>query len=458
VVKAFCAPALIAASLLLAAKPALVLARQAEPPGASVQRGVLDTPGQVAAERKMLQLLADPEVQAIQRKVEAELGGTARGSSAEAKAQLHQAIILWTGSLILREQAGDPARPQILWVIDDSPHRWHGFDAPGRAASGDAPDNIYRGAFFDGAGRYEITGHVDPARRPAQFTFEFSRGTAGDLALNAQRRGGSDFGNQIAMLSDRTLQVAPNGDFKITIGGEGEGPNHVRTGPVPVALTIRDTLSDWNQQPNRLSIRRLDQTDAAPRDDAALRAQVLSDLPGYLRFWGGFPDLWYAKLPMNKLAGPIPRDGGWGYLAFTPFSLAPDEALVIRLARGGASYFGGQVSDVWTITPDVQKHFSSLNLAQSVPDADGGYTYVVAPKDPGLANWLDTAGLREGQVGFRWQGMEAGTGGAGLIRGAEVVKLSDLAKLEGLARVTPAERKALLAKRAAQFRQRLGEP
>jgi hypothetical protein len=457
-VKALRASVLIAATLLVSAHSAPGLAAPPEGPTVSSQRGALDTPEQIAAERRMLELLADPEVRAIQQRIEAELAATPRGQSAEAKAQLHEAITLWTASLILREQAGDPARPQILWTIDDSPHRWHGFDAPGRAASGDAPDNIYRGVFFEGAGRYEIIGHVDPARRPAQFTVEVSRGTPGDRALNAARRSGSDFGNQIAMLSDRDIQVAPNGEFRITVGGEGDGPNHVGTGPGPVALTIRDTLSDWSQQPNRLSIRRLDQTDAAPRAEAALRAQVLADLPGYLRFWGGFPALWYANLAPNKLVGPIPRDGGWGYLAFAPFSLAPDEALVIRVTRGGASYFGSQISDVWTITPDVQKHFSSLNVAQSVPDQDGGYTYVVALQDPGLANWLDTAGVREGQVGFRWQGMPAGASAAGLVRSAEVMKLSELAALKGAARVTPAERKALLDKRAAQFRSRLGEP
>src|SRR5262245_36455887 len=88
-------------------------------------RGALDTPEQVAAERAVVSLAADPDVQAVQRTIEAELAKGPRAQSAEARPRLHDAVVQWTASLIVREAAGDPAAPLILWAIDDTPHSWH---------------------------------------------------------------------------------------------------------------------------------------------------------------------------------------------------------------------------------------------------------------------------------------------------------------------------------------------
>ncbi len=43
----------------------------------------------------------------------------------------------------------------------------------------------------------------------------------------------------------------------------------------------------------------------------------------------------------------------------------------------------------------------------------------------------------------------------GLMRGFRVIKLADVAKLPGVARVTPKQRQAQLAKRAAEWAYRL---
>ena len=36
-----------------------------------------------------------------------------------------------------------------------------------------------------------------------------------------------------------------------------------------------------------------------------------------------------------------------------------------------------------------------------MPNADGTYTYVIAARDPGVHNWIDTDGLREGILTLR---------------------------------------------------------
>jgi len=62
-----------------------------------------------------------------------------------------------------------------------------------------------------------------------------------------------------------------------------------------------------------------------------------------------------------------------------------------------------QLASGWLCSLDYLHHTASLNLSQAKPDPDGTLPLVVAPKDPGVANWLDTTGLHEGTLFVRWQ-------------------------------------------------------
>jgi hypothetical protein len=91
-----------------------------------------------------------------------------------------------------------------------------------------------------------------------------------------------------------------------------------------------------------------------------------------------------------------------------------------------------------------------------MPNADGTLTLVVAPKDPGVSNWLDTTGLHEGTLFVRWQKLpEMLDPHAQGVRSVRLVKVADLDP--ALPRVSPAERKALLAKRAAAYARRYAD-
>jgi hypothetical protein len=257
------------------------------------------------------------------------------------------------------------------------------------------------------------------------------------------------------MITDRDLTIAPNGSFRITLGGEGAGSNHVATAPGPITIGIRDTLSDWSQRPTRLTLRRVDGQPAAPFSQAELRRRVLAKLGGYVRFWAAFGDSWFGGLEPNSFAAPIPRDGGWGFVAGVRYKLEPGEAILVTTDRGEARYTGFQVIDPWMIAPDARRHQASLNLSQSTPNADGSFTYVISPTDPGVANWLDTGGLHEGFAIIRWQGFPPGATKDGLFRDFRLIKISELSALPALPRVTPAQRQARLKARAAGYVSRL---
>ena len=99
------------------------------------------------------------------------------------------------------------------------------------------------------------------------------------------------------------------------------------------------------------------------------------------------------------------------------------------------------LSNIWGTTLDIVDRTGSLNKAQSVPNDDGSYTYVISPTDPGVANWIDSDGLREGILTLRMA--EFGADGPKEDLGARgrVVKLDDLDdEVPTLRRVSAQER------------------
>lgn len=139
------------------------------------------------------------------------------------------------------------------------------------------------------------------------------------------------------------------------------------------------------------------------------------------------------------------------------FKLAPDEALVINLRTGGAGYFIVPITNWWGTTNDVATRTASLNKAQSVPNADGTYSFVISTADPGVYNWVDPCGMGEGILTLRWAEFENGIPGPDLGADSKVVKLADLksALPPETKFVTVDERAQQLADRAASYAWRL---
>ena len=88
--------------------------------------------------------------------------------------------------------------------------------------------------------------------------------------------------------------------------------------------------------------------------------------------------------------------------SMSPYLLGPDEALVIRARWPECRCANVNLWNRFMQTFDYTRHRSSLNRAQTVADDDGWFTVVVAHRDPGVPNWLDTAGYPEGMIQYRW--------------------------------------------------------
>lgn len=107
---------------------------------------------------------------------------------------------------------------------------------------------------------------------------------------------------------------------------------------------------------------------------------------------------------------------------------------------------------------DIVDRTGSLNKAQSTPNEDGTYTYVISPTDPGVANWIDSDGLHEGILTLRMA--EFGGDGPTEDLGAHgrVIDLDALDReVPALRRVSAQERADELADRRAAYLRRLPE-
>ncbi len=96
---------------------------------------------------------------------------------------------------------------------------------------------------------------------------------------------------------------------------------------------------------------------------------------------------------MGAAAENRPVIGSW--------QLGPDEALLIEVTPPQGVYWSFSLGNPWWETIDYGRHQSSLNGHQAVADPDGILRAVIAHRDPGVANWLDTAGHGSGPVILR---------------------------------------------------------
>jgi len=85
------------------------------------------------------------------------------------------------------------------------------------------------------------------------------------------------------------------------------------------------------------------------------------------------------------------------------YDLAEDEALITEVKiPDQVGYWSLILTNELYETTDWYNNQSSLNDAQAVVDADRVFRAVISARDPGVHNWLDTAGYPRGAIQGRW--------------------------------------------------------
>ena len=108
------------------------------------------------------------------------------------------------------------------------------------------------------------------------------------------------------------------------------------------------------------------------------------------------------------------------------------------------AYWGIQLGDVWYQSLDWWNRQSSLNGHQALVGTDGVFRTVIAHRDPGIANWLDTTGSTQGCITYRWNQADSQP-----VPTVELVAFADLANRldDTWATITPEERSEVLRRR-----------
>jgi hypothetical protein len=307
---------------------------------------------------------------------------------------------------------------------------------------------VYRVIPISGDERYEIHGRVGEHRMTENYF------TLWDAHMGT-----------VDVLNGRTMQVDADGSYTITVDAEPANgrPNHVQTTPAAHEFYIRDVLLDWGRDdPNHIQVERLGGPPASPARTLDEQAEATAAMMAYFADFTGKLSHGVYKMPPNhfNLAWSADKVGAMRNQVYVMgrFDLAPDEAFVVDLSDGGAEYFTVPLGNIWGTTLTIVDRTGSLNKAQSVANDDGTYTYVISPADPGVANWIDSDGLREGILTLRMA--EFGETGPREDLGARgrVVKLDRLdAEVPNLPRVSPEPRAAQLADRRTAYLRRLPE-
>jgi hypothetical protein len=312
---------------------------------------------------------------------------------------------------------------------------------------------VYRFVPIDGASKYELT--IRPtAPGPVQFSFIVYDSFVGEGGKQ------DNLDTPIASLRDQDVKTNADGSFTISIDNSPANgrANHLQTSSQAKVLLIRNTFSEWAvQNPQAASVRRIDgPPNAAPTEEQVTKRAAELVAAGTQTILGWETKGFASKATPNTIAPPFVRGGGWGFAANGSFRIGSDEALVVTLDPVGARYVGFDLTDPWLVSRDHIGATGSLNNNQVQVNADGTFTYVVAPKDPGFANWVDTGGLHEGKLLIRWQALPASAKADGAVREVKLVKVADLksALPAGFKAVSPVQRQALRAARAKDYAHR----
>jgi hypothetical protein len=419
---------------------------------AAAAQSPLATAGQHALDRQSLRVLASEPVKTETALVAQSFAADPYARTVEGKRILEHAVDEVAYAGVVDAINRDPAHARLQWVWAPA-HSWSGAAVPSSKVLMPNVDNVFRIFPVDNRHRYRLTAHLaGPA--PTQLSLQLLPALPGE----------DGWSKVIQEVVDEDIHTQADGSFTLTIGPQPTAgqTNHITTTQDAHFILIRDTIQDWaREMPYRMELTCLDGPgSAAPADDAALAreaANVIHQItPRIVQAkGGGFANSpGFYQGPPNALTSPKIREGGrWGLSSSGHFLLADDEALVLTLDPIGARYLAVQLASGWLSSLDYLHHTASLNLSQITPNADGTVTLVVAPKDPGVANWLDTTGLHEGTLFVRWQKLPKVLDPHA--QGVRSVRLVKVAALEStLPRVSPAERQLRLNKRAAAYARR----
>jgi hypothetical protein len=265
------------------------------------------------------------------------------------------------------------------------------------------PDDIYLYCPIDSAYRYRIAG---------------SRGTVKMITIGTQLSlSGMPWENDFSGtfyhdIDDGDLQLDNNGNFEILLSTErplGHVGNWLKIEPGARVLMTRYRSYDWeNEIDPVMSIECLNPTGLKKRLDPGEileRIDHMAHMPvRATKLFYGMQNAVKARVGVNVFE-PVRYGGALSRQVYLPavFELEDDEALILETELPDVRrYWNFQLNDPYFNAIEYVYRCSSTNGHFAKLSSDGKFHAVISLEDPGVPNWLDPAGFKQGTIYGRW--------------------------------------------------------
>jgi hypothetical protein len=290
----------------------------------------------------------------------------------------------------------DPRQPAFRQIV-----------TPTRKSMGDNADAVYFDAPVSADHAYRVRGRTAGAVY-VSFTVE-AGGSGGGFP---ERTAG--------VLNDADFDVDDDGNFEVVLGGAPRDRNWMPLDADASRITTRHYFEQERAAavppaPDlALSIELVEPMAPLPPPDDATVAEGFRRVARYVRsrsleqpkpgeadqpaFVGQVPNAFPAPVP----PGDHPLAASDAAYSMSLYLLGPDEALVMTGRWPTCRYGGVSLWNRHLQTYDYAHRRVSLNRVQTHLEPDGSFRMVLAHRDPGVPNWIDTEGRPFGLVFWRF--------------------------------------------------------
>jgi hypothetical protein len=267
----------------------------------------------------------------------------------------------------------------------------------------DNPDNYYQSAAISGQHEYRIRGVRGTIHYLGFGTYYGNYGSDGRIG-------------QSGYIEAKDLQIDADGRFEIVLSCEQKtGCDWLRMEPDTSSLIVRQTYQDRSsEQVAQLTIERIG-ADGPPAPLtpehldtglAAAAAYVRGTSALFCDWSEGFRARTNELPPFDPAVARAAHGDPNIFYYHGYWELEEGEALIIEVTPPACDYWNFQLNNHWMESLDYRYHRIDLNHHGAAYEPDGSVRLVVAHRDPGLPNWLDTAGHARGTMCLRWIGAD----------------------------------------------------
>lgn len=302
------------------------------------------------------------------------------------------------------------AASELFLEADPEHPRFASIVSPARKLQGDNPDAIYHFARIRGDRAYRVFGTI----RSECYTSFTVHGRAAD---------GGMAGPLLGDINDRDFEVAADGTYELVLSATEQPGNWLRLDRAAHSIVVRSyyhlPVSAQNDPAVSvcIGIEPLTPAPASPPLDDATFAERFAEGVAFLRqatlrqnVFGTASGVPFVSDVVNTLPVPFSfRDSGLPvpgaadiFYSMGRWNLAEDEALVMTGTLPECAFVNVMLWNKHMQTLEYRVRTSSLNQRQIALEPDGSFRIVVAHRDPGTANWLDTEGHGQGSIFWRF--------------------------------------------------------